>query len=80
MQCNKSYGIIVFVGKEINLFPKMIVSIHDIGRYIKGAVKMEFPSGTKTEVAEKYIDMVYRICVGKLMVYTRRRECLRQYI
>ena len=30
---------------------------------------MEFPSGTKSEVAEKYIDMVYRICVGKLYDY-----------
>jgi len=30
---------------------------------------MEFPSGTKEEVAEKYIDMVYRICVGKLYDY-----------
>ena len=27
---------------------------------------MEFPSGTKEDVTEKYIDMVYRICVGKL--------------
>ena len=30
---------------------------------------MEFPSGSKTDVAEKYIDMVYRICVGKLYDY-----------
>ena len=30
---------------------------------------MDFPSGNKTEVTEKYIDMVYRICVGKLYDY-----------
>ena len=30
---------------------------------------MDYPSGNKTEVTEKYIDMVYRICVGKLYDY-----------